>query len=32
MPVGWWHQIEALDLSASTSFTSFRRPNVHVED
>lgn len=32
LPVGWWHQIEALDLSASMSFTSFRRPNVHVED
>jgi len=32
LPVGWWHQIEALDLSASISFTSFRRPNVHVED
>lgn len=32
LPVGWWHQIEALDLSASMGFTSFRRPNVHVED
>ncbi|HEY0596831.1 cupin-like domain-containing protein [Sphingopyxis sp.] len=32
LPVGWWHQIEALDLSASMSFTSFRRPNTHVED
>lgn len=32
LPVGWWHQVEALDLSASMSFTSFRRPNVHVED
>lgn len=32
LPVGWWHQIEALDLSASMSFTSFRRPNAHVED
>ena len=32
LPVGWWHQIEALDLSVSVSFTSFRRPNVHVED
>ena len=32
LPVGWWHQVEALDLSASMSFTSFCRPNVHVED
>lgn len=32
LPVGWWHQVEALDLSASMSFTSFRRPNTHVED
>ncbi|HET6525057.1 cupin-like domain-containing protein [Sphingopyxis sp.] len=32
LPVGWWHQVEALDLSASMSFTSFRRPNSHVED
>lgn len=32
LPVGWWHQVEALDLSASMSFTSFLRPNAHVED
>ena len=32
LPVGWWHQVEALDLSASMSFTSFRRANAHVED
>lgn len=32
LPVGWWHQVEALDLSASMSFTSFRRSNGHVED
>ena len=32
LPVGWWHQVEALDLSASMSFTSFRRTNAHVED
>jgi hypothetical protein len=32
LPVGWWHQVEALDLSASMSFTSFRRPNTHAED
>lgn len=32
LPVGWWHQVEALDLSASMSFTSFRRSNAHAED
>lgn len=32
LPVGWWHQVETLDLSASMSFTSFRRANAHVED
>lgn len=32
LPVGWWHQVEALDLSASMSFTNFRRPNAHVDD
>lgn len=32
LPVGWWHQIEALDLSASMSFTAFQRSNAHVED
>lgn len=32
LPVGWWHQVEALDLSASLSFTSFRRSNAHAED
>ena len=32
LPVGWWHQVEALDLSVSMSFTSFRRSNAHVED
>jgi len=32
LPVGWWHQVEALDLSASMSFTSFRRSNSHVDD
>lgn len=32
LPVGWWHQVEALDLSASMSFTSFRRSNAHVDD
>jgi Cupin-like domain len=32
LPVGWWHQVEALDLSASMSFTAFQRSNAHVED
>lgn len=32
LPVGWWHQVEALDLSASMSFTSFRRANAHAGD
>lgn len=32
LPVGWWHQVEALSLSASISFTNFARANVHVED
>lgn len=32
LPVGWWHQVEALSLSASVSFTNFARANAHVED
>jgi Cupin-like domain len=32
LPVGWWHQVEALSLSASVSFTNFARTNAHVED
>ena len=32
LPVGWWHQVEALSLSASVSFTNFARGNAHVED
>lgn len=32
LPVGWWHQVEALDVSTSMSFTNFRRSNAHVED
>lgn len=32
LPVGWWHQVEAMSLSASVSFTNFARGNAHVED
>ncbi len=32
LPVGWWHAVEAVDLSASITFTNFRRANAHVED
>jgi len=27
IPVGWWHQVEALDVSISLSFTNFVFPN-----
>lgn len=27
LPVGWWHQVEALDLSVSLSFLNFHEPN-----
>ena len=27
LPVGWWHEVEALDVSISLSFTNFRRQN-----
>ena len=27
MPVGWWHQVKALDISISLSFTNFVFPN-----
>ncbi len=32
LPVGWWHQVTALNLSASLTFTNFRGANAHVED
>jgi Family of unknown function (DUF6065)/Cupin-like domain len=27
IPIGWWHQVEALDFSASVTYTNFRWPN-----
>lgn len=27
VPVGWWHHVQALDVSISLAFTSFRLPN-----
>jgi hypothetical protein len=27
VPVGWWHRVEALDISVSLSFTNFAFPN-----
>jgi Cupin-like domain len=29
IPVGWWHRVEALDLSFSLSFTNFVFPNSY---
>jgi ribosomal protein L16 Arg81 hydroxylase len=30
MPVGWWHQVRALEVSMTVSFTNFLFPN-HFE-
>ena len=29
VPVGWWHQVEALEPSLSVSFSGFQWPNAH---
>jgi len=31
LPVGWWHQVRALDVSVSFSLLNFRRPNAFPE-
>lgn len=28
LPIGWWHEVEALDVSISLSLLCFRRPNA----
>jgi Cupin-like domain len=30
IPVGWWHQVKALDVSLSVSFTNFDFPNSYT--
>ena len=32
LPVGWWHHVEALDVSISMSFTNFDADNDFVSD
>jgi len=32
IPVGWWHQVRALDFSVSMTFTGFRWPNDNWQD
>lgn len=29
LPLGWWHEIHALDVSISVALNNFRRPNHH---
>ncbi|MCP3167968.1 cupin-like domain-containing protein [Myxococcus qinghaiensis] len=31
IPVGWWHAVQALDVSLSVTFVSFDRPERNVE-
>lgn len=31
LPVGWWHEVRALDVSVSFSLVNFRRPNDFSE-
>ncbi|MDE8652199.1 DUF6065 family protein [Novosphingobium album (ex Liu et al. 2023)] len=31
IPIGWWHQVEALDFSVTITFTNFRWPNAGWE-
>jgi hypothetical protein len=30
VPVGWWHQVKALEISLSLSFTNFAFPNAYT--
>lgn len=30
LPVGWWHQVRALDVAISVTFTEFDRPNAYA--
>jgi ribosomal protein L16 Arg81 hydroxylase len=32
IPIGWWHQVEALDFSVSLTFTNFRWRNDWYKD
>ncbi|MGK0357898.1 MAG: hypothetical protein ACI9U2_000181 [Bradymonadia bacterium] len=29
IPIGWWHRVEALDVSVSIAFSNFARPNLY---
>jgi ribosomal protein L16 Arg81 hydroxylase len=29
IPIGWWHRVEALDVSVSIAFSNFTRPNLY---
>ncbi len=32
LPIGWWHHVEALDVSISVSFTNFAADNDFFSD